>query len=79
MQGQEPIKGSLVVTADFYRSNLGHADCDNLNKAVSDAMNGIVYFDDNQVVDLHLKKFIDKNHPCVVVTVSDLDEMESDY
>lgn len=31
-------------------------DCDNVIKAFLDAMNGIVYLDDCQVVDLHAKK-----------------------
>jgi Holliday junction resolvase RusA-like endonuclease len=44
-------------------------DLDNLAKTVLDGMNGIVYQDDSQIVELHIsKKYSD--HPCTVVRVS---------
>jgi Holliday junction resolvase RusA-like endonuclease len=36
-------------------------DLDNLNKSVLDAMNGIVYADDSQVVTIHSKKVYSTN------------------
>ena len=36
-------------------------DCDNIAKSVLDALNGVVYYDDSQVVELVVKKFYDDN------------------
>lgn len=49
-------------------------DCDNVAKAVLDAMNGLVFFDDSQVVELHLRK--EYGEPMVRVMVQEL-PMES--
>jgi len=32
-------------------------DCDNIAKIICDALNGIVYHDDSQVVDLEIRKY----------------------
>lgn len=32
-------------------------DCDNIGKIICDALNGIVYHDDSQVVDLEIRKY----------------------
>lgn len=50
--------GVLRVQLDFYLGNNRRVDLDNLAKAVQDGMNKIVYGDDLQVVDLHLRKFV---------------------
>lgn len=48
-------------------------DIDNLFKAVTDALNGIAYKDDRQIVELHVKKYIcsgdEKPHTEVIVEV----------
>lgn len=49
-------------------------DCDNVAKAVLDAMNGLVFFDDSQVVEMHLRK--EYGEPMVRVMVREL-PMES--
>ena len=36
-------------------------DCDNLAKLYLDAMNGLVYEDDSQIQQLHLRKFYEPN------------------
>lgn len=43
-------------------------DLDNVAKAILDALNGIVYKDDNQVVELHIKKLY-SDDPKVVVKI----------
>ena len=35
-------------------------DIDNLAKSITDALNGLVYKDDNQIVELHLYKYYSK-------------------
>ncbi len=46
-------------------------DCSNVLKAVEDAMNGIVYFDDKQIADLRVSKRYGEI-PSVLVTVEAL-------
>lgn len=53
---REPMSGKFEVTLTFYRKSKRKADLDNLSKAVLDALNGIIWHDDDQVVALHLFK-----------------------
>ena len=46
-------------------------DFDNIGKIVCDALNGIAYYDDAQVVDAQVRKFYD-DAPRVVVTISEV-------
>lgn len=46
-------------------------DNDNVAKVVLDAINGIAYYDDAQIVDMQVRKFYDEN-PRVVVTIRDI-------
>src|SRR5574340_191713 len=44
-------------------------DADNVLKAIKDAMNGVVYFDDQQVTDVHIsKRFAETPRVIVIVT-----------
>lgn len=45
-------------------------DVDNIAKLYGDAMNGIVYTDDNRVVEITCRKLYSKE-PCVVIEVDD--------
>lgn len=47
-------------------------DCDNIAKAILDALNGIAYHDDSQVVCLWIEKWYVPDEPCVIVTIKDL-------
>lgn len=63
MNGRPPLIGQIALTAAFYRrkpKNLiarNWGDLDNLLKAILDAMNGICFIDDSQIVELHAQKF----------------------
>lgn len=55
MGGREPLTGALKLHADFYKKRKnphkkGWGDVDNFLKAVMDALNGICYVDDVQVM-----------------------------
>ena len=52
----EPQDGYWDVTLTFYRKSGRQVDIDNLSKAVLDALNGVVWNDDKQVVHLDLHK-----------------------
>jgi Holliday junction resolvase RusA-like endonuclease len=47
-------------------------DCSNVQKGVEDAMNGIVYNDDKQIVRVLVKKFYAET-PCTFITVENLE------
>jgi len=51
---------------------LATADVDNLAKFVMDAMNGILYHDDKQIVELHARKYVSPvaTHGCITVNLS---------
>lgn len=48
-------------------------DLDNLMKAVADALNGIAYRDDSQIVECLCKKYYSEN-PCTYVSIASTDE-----
>jgi Holliday junction resolvase RusA-like endonuclease len=45
-------------------------DVDNICKLYLDAMNGVVYLDDNQITELFVRKLYSRK-PCVVIEVED--------
>lgn len=65
MRGQPIMTGAIVMILKFYRkykaTSRRYGDFDNLAKAVCDALNGIVYADDSQIVKCTVEKFKDKN------------------
>lgn len=73
MDSLEPFTDALFCRLAFYRKfkptarNFG--DCDNLVKAIFDALNGICYRDDAQIVDVRAIKRQDKDEPRVVIDI----------
>jgi Holliday junction resolvase RusA-like endonuclease len=61
--------GPLVLTCRFYRATGRTADTDNLVKLVKDALNGIVWQDDRQVVQLHAARFDRQPNPRTEIAV----------
>lgn len=51
-------------------------DADNIAKVVCDALNGIAYIDDTQIVDLHIEKMYG-DVPKVIVFMSDIDTSQN--
>jgi Holliday junction resolvase RusA-like endonuclease len=43
--------------------------CDNCAKSICDALNGIVYLDDSQIVELIIRRYVDRERPRAEVTV----------
>ena len=60
MQGARPYAGPVVVEFVFYLiPNPGHTpDTDNLGKSTQDSLNRVVFIDDTQVCESHLKRII---------------------
>ena len=68
MQGQDPMTGPVSMRCVFVLPTNRRVDIDNLNKAVMDSMQGIVFKDDHQVMNLHLVKRV-RETPGVYVEV----------
>lgn len=60
-----PLKGDLSVSVDVYWPTKRNHDIDNPVKSLLDSMSGILYEDDQQITELHLKKSYDKANPRV--------------
>src|SRR5262245_19250019 len=67
--GVEQFEGDVVVYLVVYRARKS-GDLDNFQKVLLDALKGIAYADDNQVVELHAYRFDDKHNLHVMVTIS---------
>ena len=63
------------VRAAIYFPDARRRDIDNVGKSVCDALNGVLYVDDSQIVELHLLKFIDRENPRIDVTVTVVGEL----
>lgn len=51
----------VAVSIRLYLHGKRRIDVDNCAKSILDGMKGVVYVDDNQVVDLRVRKLIEKN------------------
>lgn len=50
--GATPLAGDMAIELTFRREKRNRADLDNLSKCVLDALNGVAYVDDKQVIQL---------------------------
>lgn len=63
-----PTHGNVALTVHVYRPR-AQGDLDNTLKVLLDALNGIAYVDDSQVVALHAFRHDDRARPRVEVTI----------
>jgi crossover junction endodeoxyribonuclease RusA len=61
--GVYPTTYPVRLSATFYRGSARRCDLDNLIKLVQDALNGIAYVDDQQIMTLVAEKHIDRESP----------------
>lgn len=54
--GVEPIDGDVKLSVDVYMINK-RRDLDNALKVLGDSLNGVAFHDDNQVVEIHARRF----------------------
>jgi len=69
-QGMHPFTGPVAVYVHVYRARKA-GDLDNANKVLLDALCGIAYQDDAQIVELHSWRHDDKDNPRVEVEVQE--------
>lgn len=65
-----PLDGPLLLSIEVEFRLHPASDVDNLAGAVMDALNGICYADDKQVMDLHVSKLYGQKRDCVTVDIS---------
>ena len=63
------LDGRFAVELDIYFPDKRRRDIDNVAKSVLDGCNGILWDDDSQVVELVLKRFLDRENPRTVMRV----------
>ena len=74
MDGRAPLQGAIKITVHVYKkiipTALKFGDWDNHGKAISDALSKIVYCDDRQIIDGHIRLF--KGEPRIEIEVETL-------
>ena len=58
-----PVRGPMALELAFFRSTRHRVDGSNLQKAVDDGFNRVVWHDDSQVVEWHGTLGFDKDNP----------------
>lgn len=71
-QGATIRSCDVAVTLKVYRARKS-GDLDNRIKPLLDALQGVVYYDDKQVVEIHAFRFDDKKNPRIEITIEDLE------
>jgi crossover junction endodeoxyribonuclease RusA len=71
--GVRPTDEPVSLTLEIYRPQR-RGDLSNRIKVLEDALQGVAYHDDAQVVELHAKRFDDKKHPRVNITICSMPE-----
>lgn len=64
-----PLTEPLLVCIDFFIGSRRRVDTDNLTKLVCDSGNGVLWQDDSQIVELRVRRQIDRGRPRTVVRV----------
>ena len=74
--GFAPLTGPVALTV-YVRRPARRGDLDNSLKAIQDALKGILWVDDSQVVELHAYRSDDKLRPGVVVSAVALEDVRT--
>lgn len=69
----KPFEGPVRLTISVYRPQKS-GDLSNRLKVLEDALQGIAFEDDNQVVEIHMRRGDDKANPRAVVTIEQFRE-----
>lgn len=63
----EPIEGDVKLQINIFFGDNRKRDWDNYHKLSMDALSGIVYQDDSQIVEALVKKYVDKENPRIEI------------
>jgi len=70
---KKPLQGNLSIGIDLYFGDKRKRDWDNFHKLSMDAMSGIVWDDDSQVLEAVVKKEYDKKNPRIEINIIKID------
>lgn len=65
----KPTTKDIAIIIEFYFKDKKRRDIDNFNKLILDAGTGMIWKDDSQIMEMTLRKFIDKKHPRVEIFI----------
>lgn len=68
--GAQMLEGALSLSVDVYRARKA-GDLDNKLKIVLDSLQGVLYANDSQIVEIHARLFDDKHNPRAIVSVKE--------
>lgn len=68
--GIRPISGPVVLSVGVYRPRKA-GDLGNRLKVLEDALNGVAWIDDGQIVEIHMRRFEDKANPRVELLIEE--------
>jgi Holliday junction resolvase RusA-like endonuclease len=66
----KPLQGDIKLSITLYFGTKRKADWDNFHKLSCDALSGIVYADDSQIVEATVVKAYDKARPRIEISVA---------
>ena len=66
----KPLEGEIKAEVHLYWPDKRKHDIDNI-KSLLDACTGILWLDDSQITDLHLRKSFDKQNPRVEMFIEE--------
>lgn len=64
----KPRKGDLAVDVYLFFPDKRRRDADNI-KLLLDSMTGILWLDDSQIVDLHIRKYVSRDNPRIEIVL----------
>lgn len=71
-QGARLLSGDLIITFRVFRpKRIG--DLDNRLKASQDALRGVCFEDDKQIIEIHAFRFDDKANPRIEIDLKELE------
>jgi crossover junction endodeoxyribonuclease RusA len=70
----EPLTGPVWVHLSVYRKRRA-GDVDAFHKVLLDALNGVAWVDDKQIVHLEIDRYEDKENPRVELQIEPAEEM----
>jgi Holliday junction resolvase RusA-like endonuclease len=72
---KRPTKKLVRVKAVYYLGTKRRKDLQNLPKTTMDALNDVVYVDDSQIHEMHIRKRLDRNNPRVTITIEEMSDL----
>lgn len=73
-QCKKPLSGPLKVSIILFFQDRRARDWDNFHKLSMDALNGVVWVDDKQIIEANVRKSYDKENPRIELEISTVSE-----